>query len=180
MEPIPPTTTFQPTQQQQQPNQERLSTIHGNDDDAVSRISRPKMMKRASLIKYQSYHVMPEPPKQTLENCTPIVYEILSEGRRSKTSFDTRKSPWAAYLYGCLGDDGLNRILVRDKEEEGGLLYPMTTDNPARAWELLKALPIDAVRVIADDIEQAAISRADSIRRIVMELEETAASSSGK
>ena len=111
---------------------------------------------------------------ETLQKCTPIVYEILSEGRRSKTSFDTRKSPWAAYLYGSLGDDGLDAVLEQDKKDqaEGSpLLYPMT-DNPDRAWKLLKMLPLDAVKVIAKDIEDAAISRADQIREIVSKLEE--------
>lgn len=125
--------------------------------------------RRASLIRLESYHILPDPPANTMLRCTKPVYEILAMGRRSKTSFDTRKSPWAAFLYGSLGDDGLFEILNRDKGADGPLLYPMT---PERARKLLDALPIEAVKVIAYDMELAALSRADAIRRIVAEVGE--------
>jgi hypothetical protein len=156
--------TLESKQQQLKQQHQRVSTVR--EERASSFSNKPR---RASLIKHQSHHRMPQPPTSTLQKCTPIVYEILSEGRRSKTSFDTRKSPWAAYLYGSLGDDGLNVLLQLDTKDNP-LLYPMT-NNPDRARKLLKLLPIKAVKVIAKDIEDAAISRADLIRRIVSELE---------
>jgi hypothetical protein len=101
------------------------------------------------------------PPNECLESCTDYVYEILAEGRRSESSFDTKRSPWAALLYGYLGDEGLNRIL---KEHT---LYPMT---PEKAWILLRALPPKPVNIIVQSISKQAPSRADRISEIISQL----------
>jgi hypothetical protein len=104
---------------------------------------------------------LPEASPEQLEKCTTLVYHILAEGRRSETTFDIKRSPWAAYLYGVLGDDQLNRILNEQP------VFPMTEEH---AWSLLRALPLEDVEVIADDMSDVALSRAESIRQILAEL----------
>jgi hypothetical protein len=101
------------------------------------------------------------PPDECLKSCTHYVYEILAEGRRSESSFDTKRSPWAALLCGYLGDEGLNRIL---KEHT---LYPMTAE---RAWIVLRALPLEPVNTIVQSISKQAPSRADRISEIISQL----------
>lgn len=112
--------------------------------------------------KHKNYHDSLQPPAESLENCDRGVYEILAEGRRSESSFDTKRSPWSALLYGYLGEDGLNKIL--DEQT----LYPMTEE---RAWSLLRALPLDPVRTICKSISQQAISRAEKLCEILTQLE---------
>ena len=112
--------------------------------------------------KHKNYHDALQPPTESLENCDTGVYEILAEGRRSESSFDTKRSPWSALLYGYLGEEGLNQILQEQT------LYPMTEE---RAWNLLRALPLEPVRFICKSISQQAISRAEKLCEILTQLE---------
>jgi hypothetical protein len=104
---------------------------------------------------------LPQPTEANLAKCTRLVYEILAVGRRTETSFDTKRSPWAAYLYAHMGDQDLSRVLQEQ------ILFPM---NEVRAWALLRALPRECVEVIADDMCDIALSRAELIRDIVAQL----------
>jgi hypothetical protein len=106
----------------------------------------------------------PSPPEDFLLKCNQVVYETLEGGRRSKVSFDTKRSPWAALLYAHIGDEALGRIL---KEH---ILYPMTAE---RAWILLRALPAEPIHFIANSMAKQAISRRDKILNIVSEVEES-------
>ena len=87
-----------------------------------------------------------------------LVYQILSGGRRSETSFDVKQSPLGAFLYAVVGDRGLKMIL------ENRSLHPMTEEN---ATELLSCLPREVVRYLAKTIATVAISRADAIMEVV-------------
>lgn len=104
---------------------------------------------------------LPQPSKDKLSKCTHLVYEILSVGRRTETSFDIKRSPWAAYLYASLGDEELFRILKTHS------LFPMSGD---RAWTLLRDLPREAVVTISEDMCDCALSRAELIRDVVSQL----------
>mmetsp|Transcript_8876 Transcript_8876/g.14776 ORF Transcript_8876/g.14776 Transcript_8876/m.14776 type:complete len:480 (-) Transcript_8876:39-1478(-) len=95
--------------------------------------------------------------------CDPEVYNILAHGRTSETSFDIRQSPLAAYLYGCMGSEGVAAAL------SGIKLHPMTKET---AKELLKKLPRDAVLRVAQNMAKVALSRQDLILKLVMELGE--------
>jgi len=97
-------------------------------------------------------------PEERPKNCNQTVYDILAKGRRSESSFDTKRSPWAAKLYSHLGDEGLNCILKEHK------LYPMTEE---RARSLLRALPLEPVQVIVKSISEQAPSRADKLWEIM-------------
>lgn len=101
---------------------------------------------------------LPTPPKENLKNCHPDVYNILANGRRTETSFDIRQSPLAAYLYGCLGDDGLQNLLQNHK------MHPVCKEN---AMELLKALPRDVVEALAQNMMKVALSRAEMIQGVI-------------
>lgn len=87
-----------------------------------------------------------------------VVYQILSGGRRSETSFDVKQSPLGAFLYAVVGDRGLSMIL------ENRNIYPMTEND---AVELLSCLPREVVRYLAKTIATVAISRADAIMEVV-------------
>jgi hypothetical protein len=104
---------------------------------------------------------LPQPSKERLSKCTQLVYEILAVGRRTETTFDSKRSPWAAYLYASMGDEELFRVLKECK------LYPMTKDG---AWALLRALPRESVEKIAEDMCETALSRAEIIRDIVAKI----------
>lgn len=100
-------------------------------------------------------------PDECLKSRNEYVYTILENGRRSKTSFDTKRSPWAALLYGHLGDEGLTRIL-NDLSK-----HPMTEEG---AWSLLRALPRTPVKIIFRSIFEQAMSRRDKICEIFSKL----------
>ena len=126
-------------------------------------------VRSCDFFKNKKLHDSEKPPEEFIQNCTKAVYEILAEGRRSESSFDTKRSPWSALLYGYLGDEGLNRIL---KEHT---LYPMTSD---RAWALLRALPLKPVNTIVQTISEQALSRTEKICEVLSKLEMEASSSS--
>eukprot|EP00537_Pseudo-nitzschia_pungens_P002994 CAMPEP_0172371714 /NCGR_PEP_ID=MMETSP1060-20121228/44524_1 /TAXON_ID=37318 /ORGANISM="Pseudo-nitzschia pungens, Strain cf. cingulata" /LENGTH=519 /DNA_ID=CAMNT_0013097439 /DNA_START=194 /DNA_END=1750 /DNA_ORIENTATION=+ len=90
-------------------NRTRLEKLRKTSSFKKSFVGRPKNQR--------------EEPKK--EECNLLVYRILAEGRRSKSSFDTKRSPWAAELYSYMGDEGLKTLL---KELN---LYPMTEK---KAW----------------------------------------------
>ena len=126
-------------------------------------------IRSCDIFKNKTFRNSQQPPDEYLKNCNQAVYEILAEGRRSESSFDTKRSPWSALLYGYLGDDGLNQIL------KDHTLYPMTDE---RAWSLLRALPLKPVNIIFESISQHALSRADKICEILSKLESSEASMS--
>jgi hypothetical protein len=119
----------------------------------------PSMASLNSIASYS--RALPLPRQETLKKCTLLVYEILAIGRRTEMTFDIKRSPWAAYLYGSLGNDELFRILG------GHTLYPMSQD---RAWELLRDLPRDTIFEIAEDMAETALSRAELIRGVIAKL----------
>jgi len=90
--------------------------------------------------------------------CDMEVYDLLVKGRKSETSFDMRSSPLAAYFYGILGDEGVENILSSIK------VYPMTSET---ATKLLQALPLNAMRKVAEQMAFVARSRAEHIHQLV-------------
>ena len=104
---------------------------------------------------------LPSAPEEILSKCDPVVYDILSRGRRTETTFDIRQSPLAAYLYGWLGDDRLMEVLKDVKQ------YPMEREN---SIQLLSSLPRDAIRTIAINMAKVALSRSDLILDVVESL----------
>jgi len=114
-------------------------------------------------------HVLPTPPVERLEKCDKVVYNILREGRTQETSFDIRQSPVAAYLYGWMGDDAVDKLLG-DRQ-----VCPMEADN---AMDLLSHMPRNVVRRVSEILAEVAVSRSDAIRAIVKELPEQCGDSS--
>jgi hypothetical protein len=100
-------------------------------------------------------------PANWSDHCCPQVYRLLAKGRRKETSFDVRQSPGAAYLYACIGDDGLKRVL------ESVTTYPMTTDI---ARKFLTMLPRAAVAHLAEKITMVALSRKERILNVLRSL----------
>lgn len=140
----------------------------------------PSMMQRAQMMQRQTsglpfskvrvsdflrqpLHCCEDPPEESLKQCNEMVFQILAEGRRSESSFDTKRSPWAAMLYGYMGDEGLNQILTEHT------LYPMTQEH---AWNLLRALPPIPVHSIVGIICSHALSRQDKILDVLSKLAE--------
>eukprot|EP00548_Thalassiothrix_antarctica_P015569 CAMPEP_0194171362 /NCGR_PEP_ID=MMETSP0154-20130528/5953_1 /TAXON_ID=1049557 /ORGANISM="Thalassiothrix antarctica, Strain L6-D1" /LENGTH=489 /DNA_ID=CAMNT_0038883635 /DNA_START=6 /DNA_END=1475 /DNA_ORIENTATION=- len=91
---------------------------------------------------------------------TSQVFDILAAGRGDESLFDIKKSPIAAYLVGCLGDEGVKKIL-KDNQ-----VNPMTSES-ARAF--LHALPTKVVLKIASGIQNVAISREKALRLLIEE-----------
>jgi hypothetical protein len=154
---------LRPTERRRSQVTRRLST--GNGHRNISLLASAQSLRAYDFFKNKTFGLSQIPLDGRLQNCNLLVYEILAEGRRSESSFDTKRSPWAALLYGQLGDDGLNRIL---KEHT---LYPMTEE---RAWSLLRALPLEPVQTIIQTISEQALSRADKICELFSRLESDA------
>lgn len=145
------------------PDEKRESSLYTNGStgsiDALSNAAGGASTNCASFMMHS--RELPMPSEEDLSKCTALVYHILAVGRRSETTFDIKRSPWAAYLYASLGDDELNRLLAEQT------LHPMTEE---RAWSLLKALPREAVVTISEDMCDNALSRAETIRGVVWQL----------
>ena len=80
-------------------------------------------------------------------------------------SFDIRQSPLAAYLYSCLGTRGVLDALSLHHVDF--VTTPMTV-TAARA--VLRTLPRDAVRTVAQNMAKIAISRHELLLSIVTTL----------
>ena len=89
------------------------------------------------------------------------VYEVLSKGRRTETSFDVRQSPLAASFYKALGDKELKQLLLDIK------VYPMTPDT---AWAFLRRLPREIVTGVIEKLSFTAISRTEKILDLLEKL----------
>jgi hypothetical protein len=103
-----------------------------------------------------NYPTFTESPNYNLQ-----VYNILKSGRHLETSFDTRNSPLAAFLYAQLGDIGTEAILQP-------CLFSMT--DKTVALNLLSSLPHVTLELIGRDIASIAVSRAERIGMILQEL----------
>ncbi|CAB9522539.1 expressed unknown protein [Seminavis robusta] len=99
---------------------------------------------------------------QELGHCDMDVYNILSGGRRSESSFDTKQSPLAAYLYAKLGDVKLTKLL------KNNTMHPMDDDDNAR--NLLISLPRESTEFLARIMATIAVSRAGAIHRLLEDL----------
>ncbi|KAG7352593.1 hypothetical protein IV203_008641 [Nitzschia inconspicua] len=139
------------------PDERRARSIFENNDDTTTKEDSTALSTNFMMHSLE----LPQPSEESLAKCTRLVYDILAVGRRTETSFDIKRSPWAAYLYASMGDEEMFRIL---KEHT---LYPMTEDG---AWALLRDLPREAVENIAEDMCDNALSRAEMIRDIVAEI----------
>ena len=109
---------------------------------------------------------LPKPPMGVKRD--PTVYQILSEGRRSETSFDIRQSPLAAYLYGHLGDAQVD-VLVQKPHAKWQALYPMTKET---ATALLKELPKESVQTLGTALAAVAVSRREALKQVVKSITE--------
>ena len=105
--------------------------------------------------------------ESTETNCShgtdgcPDVYELLVNGRTRETSFDVRQSPFSAYVYSCIGDGGLERIMSSVH------IYPMTKET---ATELLASLPPAAIKYVGENMANLAVSRKDAILSVLQSL----------
>ena len=106
---------------------------------------------------------LPIPSAKNLElgHCDMDVFSLLSGGRRSESSFDTKQSPLAAYLYAELGDENL-QILLKNKT-----LSPMDDNN---AKNILECLPQKSINFLAKTMASIAVSRSKAILNLLDEL----------
>jgi hypothetical protein len=95
------------------------------------------------------------------------VYLLLSRGRNSDTSFDVRRSPLAAYLYGALGGAGVEGLVASCLAT-----YPLSREGSA---SLLRRLPRGAVAHVAECVARIAYSRSSRILQVVKDLPPAAA-----
>ena len=135
---------------------QRISTVSGQSGKSGLRNSRILSFSERIVEESQLY-----PDNETATNIDAAVYEVLSKGRRTETSFDVKQSPMAAYLYSILGDEELSAILQNVQ------FHPMTQDT---AWNLLRRLPRSAVIEISKHIQYVAISRTEKIAALILNL----------
>lgn len=95
-------------------------------------------------------------------HCDMAIYEILSCGRRSDSSFDTKESPLAAYLYAKLGDEKMTSTL------QNNTMHPMNDNENARL--LLACLPRESTQFLGTIMGTIAVSRAGAINKVLEEL----------
>jgi hypothetical protein len=95
-------------------------------------------------------------------DCDPQMYHILSKGRGANTTFDQRNAPVAAFVYGTLGEGGLETAFKH-------CVYPMTVES---SWTLLESLPSHLVETVGHAVASVAMSRAGLVNDILRELAE--------
>eukprot|EP00980_Cylindrotheca_fusiformis_P011193 scaffold2563_cov124-Cylindrotheca_fusiformis.AAC.24 len=104
---------------------------------------------------------LPSLSAEQRKNSDQVVFRILQTGRKTEAQFDTKNSPLAAYLCGSLGDDLLMELLQTLK------LVPMEEDT---ALLVLKSLPRDILKVVAEALRKIAWSRSSKIKDVVERL----------
>jgi hypothetical protein len=117
-------------------------------------LSVDKEMERFPPIKA----FLPKTPAYDVQICDPTVYAILYHGRKSEFQFDTRESLLAAYLYRCMGDDGIAEVLNRLK---------MAPLEKVDAMKILKSLPLGTLEVVGGALKKLALSRSSKIQEIM-------------
>uniref|UniRef100_A0A7S4SXI1 Uncharacterized protein n=1 Tax=Ditylum brightwellii TaxID=49249 RepID=A0A7S4SXI1_9STRA len=104
-------------------------------------------------------YIQPAPRDTTIRHNTDV-YNILERGREGgETQFDLQNSPLAAYLYGVLGEDGLDKSLKY-------AVCPMDEQN---ARLLLDSLPRETVTYIATPCAKLAGTRTEKLNQLVAE-----------
>lgn len=89
-----------------------------------------------------------------------VVFDLLKHGRESESNFDIKNSPLAAYIYSLVGDEGVEKLLVH-------AVFPMDKDN---AKELLALLPEVALASIVAACAEIAITRAERLDEMMVDL----------
>lgn len=97
-----------------------------------------------------------DPKNNTIDE---TVYDLLTCGRETESSFDLKHSPLAAFLYSLMGDKGLEASLQY-------AVFPMTQDG---ARKLLGCIPRKAVWKIATACANIALTRAKKLKEIAEE-----------
>lgn len=82
---------------------------------------------------------------------------VLKGGRSQVSSNDLTDSPLAAYVYRCLGEDGMRRALDHAKRMFDGALLPR---------EFLRRLDGEMVKAVAEACAHIALSRRDALLAI--------------
>ena len=95
-------------------------------------------------------------------DCNQQIYHILSKGRGEDTPFDQRNAPVAAFVYGTLGEAGLEIAFEH-------CVHPMTVES---SWTLLESLPYHLVETISHAVAIVALSRAGPLNEMLRELAE--------
>ena len=79
---------------------------------------------------------------------------VLEGGRANESRSDLTDSPLTAFVYRCLGDDGIARAVQQAKKMFAGELAP---------GDFLKGLDRQMVRVVTKACAQIALSRKEAL-----------------
>jgi hypothetical protein len=90
------------------------------------------------------------------------VWKLLHEGRELDTKFDPKRSPFAAFLYGHIGDDGLKKSIKY-------CVHPMDDKN---AYLLLESIPTEVCMLFLDACSKIALIRSQMISLIAERIKE--------
>lgn len=89
------------------------------------------------------------------------VLQLLKDGREQESQFDIKRSPLASYLYTMLGDVGMEECYKH-------VIYPMDEEHSRR---LLEAIPTSVLINVFVAIAAVAVTRTESLNKMIAELE---------
>lgn len=98
---------------------------------------------------------LPRPPQGPVLDAK--LLRVLKGGRSQASSNDLTDSPLAAFVYRCLGEDGMRRALEQAKRMFDGALLPR---------EFLRRLDGDMVKAVAEACAHIALSRREALLAI--------------
>ena len=88
------------------------------------------------------------------------VFDLLRYGRDSESNFDIKHSPFAAYLYAFIGDEGVDECLKY-------AVYPMDEEN---AKALLGCIPKIASNTIINACAKVATTRVELLNELIVDV----------
>jgi hypothetical protein len=137
---------------------EAISILTG--DDAPIALFLGDLPERHYISPNAENYISYVEPKENLK-LDKTVFQLLRYGRESESSFDIKNSPFGAYLYALLGDDGVEQNLKI-------VAHPMDHEQ---AMLLLKSLPFQACNAIISACAKIAITRQEKLTSLLKELE---------
>ena len=114
----------------------------------------------SSSPRIEDYIEVEFPPDVTIDE---TAFAILRDGRDGNSAFDIPNSPIATYIYGMIGDKGLNRIAP----------YAVAPMDATSAKVLLGMIPNRVVNEIALAASNVATSRSRNLSVVAMNYEES-------
>jgi hypothetical protein len=116
-------------------------------------------LKTVNPLSDRIENFLPMPPAH--EEIDSLLLDVLQEGRRLNSGGQLAASPLSAYLYLCVGLDGVMTMVQNAKLMFAGQIKPA---------DFLQCLPRDPLETIIEGCSRIAISRAAALHTLRMRL----------